>query len=700
MSFIDYEKDKLIAESRKASIFEVVSLEGSLEGKHLAMKLPLGCEPRSNKLPNGVYDEQIPEEIKQLEGEIKRILAVQEMIKGDRDAERSVLKLLDYDFSPFPWYVMELGTGSLKDAMAGGKLINIEDFKQMLESLGYIHRAGIIHRDIKPENIIHSGGLWTFIDFEFASIARQPSKSHELKGTTYYMAPEQWDPNHVEFTPVTDVWAMGIIMCEAVLGFDPFPRNLTDDNMKRRVCESGPDLKKIPSHYSDYEGVLSQVLQVNPQTRTKDMDAFLKLLADPKRAEVKDQNLLTSSFETGMKFYKGLGGRPDFEEAYRFFDLDKGKAESWAMKQIMTIRGEGVKRRPSVLELSQITVPSKKKELDTKARTNPDIDWIIGQAFELLYGSEKREDYRDEAFEHYKRSSKNGSPLGQYGFYMFASQGGREDERDYAIFGLKRSANQGYWPACCELSRLIDRDDPDYEPLCDKFKEQGWEELLELFTTSPGPASPLPAPTVPVSAPNNGSDGSTNGTQSSDVEGSGSSGDDDITSLERRAENGDPDAQFRLGKCYENGSGVSKDPEKAVHWYTKAADQGHADAQYNLGLCYHNGIGVSKNPEKAVHWYTKAADQGHADAQYKLGLCYEKGTGVPQDFLKAMGWYTKADKNGNKSAKSRLEALHGGEIGGNNNSTSYQKKKKKKGLWSRIIVHRRRMISIRSYYWS
>lgn len=49
------------------------------------------------------------------------------------------------------------------------------------------------------------------------------------------------------------------------------------------------------------------------------------------------------------------------------------------------------------------------------------------------------------------------------------------------------------------------------------------------------------------------------------------------------AEQGDSGAQYRLGRMYDNGSGVEKDEKQAVIWYRKAAEQGNSDAQYNLG---------------------------------------------------------------------------------------------------------------------
>ena len=50
----------------------------------------------------------------------------------------------------------------------------------------------------------------------------------------------------------------------------------------------------------------------------------------------------------------------------------------------------------------------------------------------------------------------------------------------------------------------------------------------------------------------------------------------------------------------------------------KAAKQGDPDAQYCLGRCYKEGIGVEKNEDMAKEWWHKAADQGNDLAQRSL----------------------------------------------------------------------------------
>ena len=59
----------------------------------------------------------------------------------------------------------------------------------------------------------------------------------------------------------------------------------------------------------------------------------------------------------------------------------------------------------------------------------------------------------------------------------------------------------------------------------------------------------------------------------------------------------------------EDGKGTEADMEKARRWYTLAAEQGRPDAAYKLGQFYEHGIGVEEDMEKAEEWYQKAAEE-------------------------------------------------------------------------------------------
>tara|TARA_B100000959_G_scaffold176544_1_gene184821 strand:+ start:56 stop:598 length:543 start_codon:yes stop_codon:yes gene_type:complete len=114
------------------------------------------------------------------------------------------------------------------------------------------------------------------------------------------------------------------------------------------------------------------------------------------------------------------------------------------------------------------------------------------------------------------------------------------------------------------------------------------------------------------------------------------------------AEQGDADAQNKLGFMYRKGKGVVQDYKTAVKWFTLSADQGDADAQYHLGFMYRHGLGVVQDYKTAVKWYTLSAEQGYAEAQYHLGSMYNFGQGVPLDNVYAYMWYNIAASSRDK----------------------------------------------------
>ena len=81
-----------------------------------------------------------------------------------------------------------------------------------------------------------------------------------------------------------------------------------------------------------------------------------------------------------------------------------------------------------------------------------------------------------------------------------------------------------------------------------------------------------------------------------------------LDDLRQKAEAGDAEAQYNLGRTYYLGNGVPKDLTEAVKWYSRAAEQGFAPAQVNLGNMYSRGEGAPKDDTKAVKWIRKAAD--------------------------------------------------------------------------------------------
>ena len=54
----------------------------------------------------------------------------------------------------------------------------------------------------------------------------------------------------------------------------------------------------------------------------------------------------------------------------------------------------------------------------------------------------------------------------------------------------------------------------------------------------------------------------------------------------------------------------------------KGAENGESDAQFRLGLMYHDGQNVKKDYEQAAYWFKKSYEQGNAEAQFLLARAY------------------------------------------------------------------------------
>lgn len=65
-----------------------------------------------------------------------------------------------------------------------------------------------------------------------------------------------------------------------------------------------------------------------------------------------------------------------------------------------------------------------------------------------------------------------------------------------------------------------------------------------------------------------------------------------------------------------------------MEWFLKAAKQGIVEAQYEVGKMYDDGLGVPTLSAMAKEWYLQAAEKGYPQAQFRIGRLYCLGRGV------------------------------------------------------------------------
>lgn len=132
-----------------------------------------------------------------------------------------------------------------------------------------------------------------------------------------------------------------------------------------------------------------------------------------------------------------------------------------------------------------------------------------------------------------------------------------------------------------------------------------------------------------------------------------------LAPLQKAAEKGSAQAQYRLGMMYRFAWGVEKDFVRARQYFEQAAAQENAEAQSELGKMHKDGRGTKRDPALAAQWFERAARNSQGIAQLNLARMYEKGQGVPKNLPLAWSWYSMAISNQYMDAMGRRNQLKG-----------------------------------------
>jgi TPR repeat protein len=154
-----------------------------------------------------------------------------------------------------------------------------------------------------------------------------------------------------------------------------------------------------------------------------------------------------------------------------------------------------------------------------------------------------------------------------------------------------------------------------------------------------------------------------------------------VEALRYAAEGGESLAQWKLGRMYADGDGVTRDDAKAYNYFFKIVEhfvEEEPDPRYRsmaasafvaVGLYALNGVPSAKiirDPDRAFELFRYAATYfGNAEAQYNLARMYIEGNGVRRDTRRGVNWLDLAARKGYAPAQALLgQMIFKGEAGG------------------------------------
>lgn len=148
----------------------------------------------------------------------------------------------------------------------------LELMVRIARSLHAAHEAGIVHRDLKPDNVMVKPDREPIIlDFGLAVDASTHSRlsgERAKEGTPYYMAPEQITGAAEQIDRRTDVYALGVILYEALTLARPFDSSSL--GVLRELIATGKPRRPRKLEHAipvDLEAVCCKAMAVDPRRR-------------------------------------------------------------------------------------------------------------------------------------------------------------------------------------------------------------------------------------------------------------------------------------------------------------------------------------------------------------------------------------------------------------------------------------------------
>jgi WD40 repeat protein/serine/threonine protein kinase len=190
-----------------------------------------------------------------------------------------IVPLHDYWREPDGAYlVMRLMKGgSLQDSLRKSGPWEPENASRLIDqiaaALDVAHQQSVVHRDLKPANILlDEQGNAYLSDFGIAKeLSAEPgvTQTGVIVGTPAYLTPEQVQSQPI--TPQTDIYSLGVVLYELLVGEHPFPDTPTGELVIKHLKQPLPLVKNSrPDLPSDVDQVIQKATSKDPSARYPD----------------------------------------------------------------------------------------------------------------------------------------------------------------------------------------------------------------------------------------------------------------------------------------------------------------------------------------------------------------------------------------------------------------------------------------------
>ncbi|TBW28253.1 protein kinase [Gramella sp. KN1008] len=589
-----------------------------------------------------------------------------------------------FDYAIMQYYPL----GNL-DSFLSKKSLSFEEKEKLvlaiLDGIAHLHKHKIVQRDLKPSNILvvdRRGQLIPKItDFGLSKQANADSKASRFTnsfagGTLQYCSPEQIKGQPLKLN--TDLWSFGAIAYEIFTGKALF--QVEGSTSASAEWQNEVSKKILHEDYSaklkeltgNWPAVVAACLERDMNERVKDAEELLKIL--------KGDSIIEDTSATQILPQADNDATQIFSNEPKLESEEEAKPEKPEPAKIQ--KETGPKESEEKKAEQKTTIPKPKKS-NKKVWIGVAAGLIAAMAvtygFTFMDNSEPVEESSKKIAETpvlFKKDSLFGYKIEDQVViepaYVMAdnfSNGRAKVQTQDSVFYINEEGNwmasfteNSEEEALADNSEKEDEKNKEENSINEKDKTSGKLSLAEQKQIYEEGESFYEANQYKEA----------------------------YEKFIQIANLGHAEAEFMIGKMYDNGyylkesdsnaidwylkAGkhrnnkgygnigfiyyVKKDYGRAMEWFLKAANEGNGVSMNNIGVMYIEGQGVDKNVEKAVDWYLKAVEKGHAIAMNNLGKLYRNGKHVFRDYKKAMDYFKMAANKGNGESMNTIGVMY------------------------------------------